>query len=84
MFIGGRKYFNSDMYFEVTNIRINVQNDSLEFEGLLHEMASNKPFTSQDICYINGNGEIKLCTVPTYIKELLIIVQIENKMSQIL
>ena len=57
MLIGGRKIVNSDMIFGDTNIRTNVQNDSSEFEGLLHEMASKKPFMSQDICYINGNGK---------------------------
>ena len=68
MLIGGRKIVNSDMFFGVTNIRTNVQNDSSEFEGLLHEMVSKKPFISQYICYINGNGERKLCTVSAYIK----------------
>ena len=62
MLIGGRKIVNSDIFFEVTNIRKNVQNDSSEFEGLLHKMVSKKPFVIQVICYINGNGEIKLCT----------------------
>ena len=28
MVIGGRKIVNSDMFFRVTNIRTNVQNDS--------------------------------------------------------
>ena len=67
------------MFFGVTNIRTNVQNDSSEFEGLLHKMVSRKTFTNQEICSINGNGEIKLCTVSAYIKEFLIIVEIENK-----
>ena len=68
MLIGGRKIVNSDISFEVTNIRTNVQNDSSEFEGLLHEIVSKNPFVIQVICYINGNGEIKLCTVSAYIK----------------
>ena len=67
------------MFFEVTNIRENVQNDSSYFEGLLHKIVSKKPVMSQDICYINGNGERKLCTVYSYIKEFLSIVKIENK-----
>ena len=42
-------------------------------------MAPKKPFMIQVICYIDGNGERKLCTVSTYIKESLSIVEIENK-----
>ena len=67
MLIGGRNIVNSDVVFDVTNIRTNIQNDYSEFEGLLHEMVSKKPFLSQEICYINGNGERKLCTVSAYI-----------------
>ena len=55
MLIGGRKIVYTNLFFEVTNIRENVQNDSSEFEGLLHQMVSKKTFMSQDICYINGN-----------------------------
>ena len=66
--IGGRKIINSDMFFEVTNIRTNAKNYCSEFEGLLHKMVSKKPFMIQEICYINGNVEIKLCTVSSYIK----------------
>ena len=79
MLIGGRKFVNSDMFFEVTNIRTNVRTDSSGFEGLLHEMVFKKTFMSQEICYINGNGERKLCTMSAYIKEFLSIVEIENK-----
>ena len=66
--IGGRKIVNSDIFFGVTNIRTNDQKYSSEFERLLHEMFSKKPFISQEICYINGNGEIKLFSVSAYIK----------------
>ena len=68
MLIGGRKIVNSNMFFKFTNIRTNSQNDYSEFEGLLHEMVSKKHFMSQVICYINGGGERKLCTVSAYIK----------------
>ena len=47
MIIGGRKIVKSDVFISVTNIRTNVQNDSSEFEGLIHEMASQKPFSNQ-------------------------------------
>ena len=40
MLIGGRKIVNTYAFFSVTNIGTNVQNDSSEFEGLLHEMVS--------------------------------------------
>ena len=70
---------NSDVFFAVTNISTNVQNDSSEFEGLLQEMVSQKPFINQEICHINLNGEKNICTVSTYIKEFLSIVEIENK-----
>ena len=56
MLIGGRKIVNSDVFFSVTNIRTNVQNDSSEFEGLLHEMVSQKPFINQETCHNNLNG----------------------------
>ena len=79
MIIDGRKIVNTDIFFEVSNIRTNVQNDSSEFEGLLQKMVSNKLFMSQEKCYINENGEIKICTVSAYIKEFLRIVEIENK-----
>ena len=79
MLIGGRKIVNSDIFFGVTNIRTSVQSDSSEFEGLLHITVSKKPFMSQEIRYINGNGERKLCTVSAYIKEFLNIVEIDNK-----
>ena len=62
------------IFFKVTNIRTNIQNDSSEFEGLLREMVPKKPVMSQEICYINWNGEAKLCTVSAYKKEFLIIV----------
>ena len=52
---GGRNVLNSDVFFSVTNIRTNVQNDYSEFEGLLHKMVSQKPFINQDICHINFN-----------------------------
>ena len=68
MLIGGRKIVNSDIFFEVTNIRKNVQNDSSEFEGLLHKMVSHKPFINQEIFQINLNGERSICTVSAYIK----------------
>ena len=57
--VGGRKTVNSDMIFRVNNIKTNIQNDSSEFEGLLHEMVAKKPFMIQEICYINGNGKRK-------------------------
>ena len=44
---GGRNVLNSDVFFSVTNIRTNVQNDYSEFEGLLHKMVSQKPFIKQ-------------------------------------
>ena len=56
------------MYFSGTNIRTNVQNGSSEFEELLHEMVSQKPFINQDICHINFNGERIIYNVSTYIK----------------
>ena len=68
MLIGGRKIVNSDVFFSVTNIRENFQNDSSEFEGLLHKMVSQKPFINQDICHVNLNGERSICTVSNYIK----------------
>ena len=42
-------------------------------------MVSKKPFLRQDIFYITGNGEGKLCTVSAYIKYFLSVEEIENK-----
>ena len=80
--IGGRKNVNSDVFFSVTNIRKKFQNDSSEFKGLLHEMVSQKPFISQEICHISLNGERSICTVSDYIKKTLSIVYIRNKICQ--
>ena len=56
-----------------------MQNDSSEFEGLLHEMMSKELFINQEISYINFNGERKLSTVSNFMKEFLSINEIENK-----
>ena len=45
-------------------------------------MVSQGPFINQEICHINLNDEKIICTVSTYIKELLSIVEIENKKCQ--
>ena len=50
MLIDGRKIVNGDVFFKATNIRKNVQNDSSEFEGLIHKMVPKKPFMIQVIC----------------------------------
>ena len=76
MVIGGRKIMNIDVFFSVINIRTNFQNDSSEFEGLLHKMVSQKPFINQEICHINLNDEKIICNVSTHIKEFLSIVEI--------
>ena len=70
---------NSNVFFLVTNIRTNVQKDSSEFEGLIQEMVSQKLFSNKDICHIDLNGEKSICTVSTYIKQYLSILEIENK-----
>ena len=44
MLIGGRKVVNSDNIFVLTNISTNVQEDSSEFEALIHEMISSEIF----------------------------------------
>ena len=44
MLIGGRKIVYADSFFEATNIRKNVQNDSSDFEGLIQEMMFREPF----------------------------------------
>ena len=56
MLIGGK---NCEQWcvFLVINTRTNVQNDSSEFEGIIHEMVSLKPFSNQEICHIDLNGE---------------------------
>ena len=57
----------------------NVQNDSSEFDELLHEMVFKEPFTNQYIVYINSKGEMILWTVSDYIKEFLSIIEIEKE-----
>ena len=47
MFIGGRKTVYIHSFFEVINIKKNVQNDSSEFGGLLHEIVPKEPFINQ-------------------------------------
>ena len=72
--IGGRKIAYTDSFFEATNTRINVQNDSSEFEGLLHKIMSKKPVINQEISYINVDGEMKFSTVSNYMKYFLSII----------
>ena len=79
MLIGRRNILNSDDIFLITNIRTNVQEDSSEFEALIHETISFEIFSNQEICHIDLNGEKRIFTVSTYIKEYLSIVEIENK-----
>ena len=40
-----------------------MQDDSSDFEGLLHKMVPKKPCMNQEISYIIGNGKSKLFTV---------------------
>ena len=42
-------------------------------------MLSHKPFSSQEICHIDLNGEKIICTVSIYRKGFVSIVEIENK-----
>ena len=68
MLIGGRKIVFTDSFFEATITRKNVQNDSSEFEGLLHEMMSKEPFINKEMSCINFDGERKLSTVSNFMK----------------
>ena len=54
-----KKIVHPDYFFEATNIKKNVRNDSSEFEGLLQDMVYKKSFMNQEISYINGNVEKK-------------------------
>ena len=45
-------------------------------------MISLELFSNQEICHIDLNCEKIICTVSTYIKEFLSIVEIENKKCQ--
>ena len=74
--VSGIKIAYTDSFFEATNIRKSVKNDSSEFEGLLHEMMYKKPFIDQEISCINFDGERKLSTVSNYMKEFLSIIEI--------
>ena len=60
-----------------------MQNDSSEFEGLIHEMMSKEPFINEDISYINLDGERKLSTVYNLMKEFLSKNEIENRKCHI-
>ena len=82
MLIGGRKVVNSDNIFVLPNIRTNVQEDSSEFEALIQEMISSEIFSNQEICHIYLNGEKRISSVSTYMKENLSIIEIENKVCQ--
>ena len=45
--IVGRKTVYTDSFFEVTNIRKDMQNYSSKFGVLLHEVVSKEPFINQ-------------------------------------
>ena len=47
----------------------------------MHKTVSQKPFSNQDICHFNLNGEKSICTVSTH-KKNLSKVEIENKFFQ--
>ena len=47
MSIDGRNIFFNDSFIKVTNIRNNVQNNSLGFDGLLNEMVYKEQFVNQ-------------------------------------
>ena len=68
--IGGRKTFTLT-HFLNSHLSENVQNDSSEFEGLIHEMMSKEYFIRRDISYINLDGERKLSTVSNFMKEFM-------------
>ena len=46
-------------------------------------MISQKPVISQEVCHIDFNGKRNIWTVSAYTKELLSMVEIENKICQI-
>ena len=71
MLIGGRKIVYPDWFFEVTNIRKDVKNDSSEFYGLLHKMVPKEPFINQEISHINEKGEMNNPAVSDYMKKKL-------------
>ena len=68
-----------DSFFQVTNIKKNVQNDSSEIEDLLHEMVSKKKVMNKDNSDMNGNDKMKIFTVFIYIEYFLIIIEVEKK-----
>ena len=74
MLIGERKVLNSDNIFVLTNIKTNVQEDSSYFEALIQEMISSEIFSNQEICHIDLNGEKRISSVSTYMKENLSII----------
>ena len=45
--IGERETVNTHSFFEVANIRNNMQNDSSKFEDLLQEMMPKEPFINE-------------------------------------
>ena len=45
-------------------------------------MISSELFSSQYICHIDLNGEKRISSVSTYIKEILSIIETENKKCQ--
>ena len=77
------KIIHTDLFWEATNIRKKSQNDSSEFEGLLHKMMSKKPFINQEISYINIGGRMKLSTMSNYIKDFSSIIEIEKEKCHI-
>ena len=60
-----------------------VQNDSSEFEGLIHEMMSKETFINQEISSINFYDERNLSTVSNYMKDFLGIIEVDNKKCHI-
>ena len=67
MLTDGRKIVYTDSFFEVTNIKRDVQIYSLEFGGLLHKMVRKEPYINQERGYSNKKGENNASTVSDYI-----------------
>ena len=75
-----KKIVNTDSFFRFTNIRKNVQNDSSEFDGLLHKMVYKEPFINQ--CTGCIMGRVKW-TGPLCLITFIIIIEIEGEMCEV-
>ena len=57
IYLGGKRTISTDMFFILSNVRINCQMDASEFEGLLYNILSEEPFANHRLDMTNEKDD---------------------------